>query len=132
MPGPVATQEFWPFGDSSRFRDMHRSLDAVSAPLNIIAELLKFSTVQEKLLEHDAERKLYDACRDAEPRVNKFLSNGDYAGYYQLILGLTPAIEAFFDNVKVDEDGFRKNRLNLIGKAARLLNAAIDTRSLYA
>lgn len=100
--------------------------------LDCIAGQIEFGEVKEELLIDDEERRLFAACKKIEKEAWALLEKGDYANYYPLITSLTKEIDAFLDAVKVDVKDFRKNRLNLVGMAARLLNATFDTRKMYA
>lgn len=72
--------------------------------------------VNPELFENPAERELHDAARAAASKVQSFKRGGKYQEALEVIAGLRPAVDKFFDGVMVmaDKEEVRKNRLSLL------------------
>jgi glycyl-tRNA synthetase beta chain len=75
-----------------------------------------------------AERLLWDESRAAEPGVIRALDTGDYDRAFELLLGLRPAIDKFFDDVLVmdKDERVRTNRLCLLASVRALFGRVAD------
>lgn len=89
--------------------------------------------IDERLFDEKEEHDLYEACRSWKDNELEFALSHDYDSYYNHAVEIAPKVDKFFDNVmvNVEKDSVRENRLNLVRLASGLLNAAVDTRSLY-
>lgn len=107
---------------------------ATAKRLNNIGGKEKLGAINEKLFTADEEKSLYDACMQWAEEGLKFAQTHDYDSYYRRIIALAPKVDSLFDNVMINDEDLtlRKNRLNLVRFALGLLNAAIDTRKMYA
>jgi glycyl-tRNA synthetase beta chain len=73
---------------------------------------------QVDLLREPAEKALYEALAGVLPDAERALAKRDYAGAFARLATLRPAVDAFFDDVMVnDEDpALRANRLALLAQ----------------
>jgi len=73
-------------------------------------------TIKEDKLVIDEEKCLFDEIKEISSKLDKFFEGSDYGGFLSLLAGLSPTIEAFFDEVMVMDDDLevRNNRLNLL------------------
>ena len=78
--------------------------------------------------EADAERSLFSAMRSTAPRVEAEKRAGRYKDALEVIAGLRPAIDQFFDKVMVmaENEDVRKNRLALLSELLRAFSTIAD------
>jgi glycyl-tRNA synthetase beta chain len=74
--------------------------------------------VNTELFESAAERELHSASCAAATKVQSLKRGGKYQEALEVIAGLRPVVDKFFDGVMVmaDKDDVRKNRLSLLGQ----------------
>jgi len=74
--------------------------------------------VTAELLREDAERELHQALLALREQVAAAVTARDYARALDLLAGLKPAVDGFFDRVLVNDldDALRKNRLALLAE----------------
>ncbi|MFD0859634.1 glycine--tRNA ligase subunit beta [Roseovarius aquimarinus] len=81
-----------------------------------------------KFAETDEERALFDALKDAAPRVDAALKSEDFAAVMSALAALRAPIDAFFEAVQVnaENDIVRRNRLNMLGQIRKIGLSAAD------
>lgn len=79
---------------------------------NVTGEL----PVDEKLLEDDAEKALYNALQQVKDKVEQSAASQQYGSVLSTLATLRNVIDAFFDNVMVmaENDAVRQNRLAIL------------------
>ncbi|HVO58830.1 MAG TPA: glycine--tRNA ligase subunit beta [Dongiaceae bacterium] len=84
--------------------------------------------VSPQLFESDAERGLYAAMQSAAPRVNEQKRLGQYKEALEVIAGLRPQVDKFFEQVMVmaEDEAVRKNRLALLAELLREFSTIAD------
>jgi glycyl-tRNA synthetase beta chain len=108
------------------FRDLAQTFKRV---VNIIKKFgPKETLVKPELLASEAERKLLAAVTALEERSKSFLDRGDYLGFLDLVATLRGPVDAFFEQVLVDDpDQALKNaRVALLNRASRLFEQVAD------
>ena len=88
--------------------------------------------VDASLLQEAAEIALAEQVAAIAPAVENKLALGDYTAALSALAGLRAAVDTFFDQVMVnaDEPAIRRNRLVLLQKLHRLMNAVADISRL--
>ncbi|MEI4260609.1 glycine--tRNA ligase subunit beta [Roseovarius sp. D0-M9] len=84
-----------------------------------------------KFSETDEERALFNALKDAAPRIDTALKSEDFAAVMSALANLRAPIDAFFEAVQVNAENqvVRRNRLNMLGQIRKIgLSAADLTR----
>ncbi len=78
--------------------------------------------VEENLLQEEAERTLWAACRRADQEARPLLGDNRYQEALASILLLKEPVDSFFDQVLVmaEDEKLRRNRINLLTGIARL------------
>ena len=81
-----------------------------------------------ELFEHDAERELYRALREAASKVQAEKRAGHYRAALEVIAGLRKTVDRFFDDVLVmaEREEVRKNRLCLLAELLREFSTIAD------
>src|SRR5215467_2714085 len=94
------------------FKRIRKILEKAGAPSG--AE----HSVHAELFESEAERELHSAARTAASRVQTFKRGGKYAEALEVIAGLRPVVDKFFDGVMVmaEQEAVRNNRLSLLAQ----------------
>jgi glycyl-tRNA synthetase beta chain len=108
------------------FRDLAQTFKRV---VNIIKKFgPKETLVTPEALVHDAERDLLAAVAAIEEEAKSFLDKGDYLGLLDRIATLRGPVDAFFDQVLVDDpDPTLKNaRVALLNRASHLFELVAD------
>jgi glycyl-tRNA synthetase beta chain len=84
--------------------------------------------VSPDLFEGEAERSLHAAMHTASPRVNEHKRQGHYKEALEVIAGLRPDVDRFFEQVMVmvEEEAVRKNRLALLAELLREFTTVAD------
>jgi glycyl-tRNA synthetase beta chain len=82
----------------------------------------------EKLLTEATEKLLWQESRKVEPDLDRCLAAHDYRHAFELLLGLRPTIDKFFDDVLVmaKEEDLRANRLRLLAYVRSLFGRLAD------
>lgn len=85
-------------------------------------------TVNEALLQEDAEKVLAKALNDKGAEVAPLFEQADFAGYLQSLSSLRESTDAFFDNVMVmaDDEAVKQNRLALLNQLRNLFLQVAD------
>ncbi|MFI4869890.1 MAG: glycine--tRNA ligase subunit beta [Steroidobacterales bacterium] len=88
--------------------------------------------VAQQLLREDAERELHQALRSLRELVVTAVNARDYARALDLLAGLRPQVDAFFDRVLVNDpdSALRNNRLALLGELRALFCGIADLSRL--
>ena len=108
------------------FRDLAQTFKRV---VNIIKKFgPKELMIKSELLTSGAERDLIGAVAALEEEAKGFLDKGDYLGLLDRIAALRGPVDAFFDQVLVDDpDQSLKNaRVALLNRASRLFELVAD------
>ncbi len=81
-----------------------------------------------KFAETDSERALFAALKKREPQIEAALKAEDFTGAVSEMAGLRPAIDAFFEDVKINAESevLRRNRLNLLSQVRRVCGQVAD------
>ncbi|HPT25094.1 MAG TPA: glycine--tRNA ligase subunit beta [Bryobacteraceae bacterium] len=89
---------------------------------------LRAGDVRIDLLEHEAEKTLYDEVEQLQPQVQACIASRDYIRALQMIATLRPAVDRFFDDVLVNapDPGVRANRLSLLGLILNAFSSVAD------
>ncbi len=94
------------------------------------SETNTFGDVDEKKLQEEEERRLFDALKKTEKTLVGLLENGDYPACLGELAGLREPVDRFFDKVMVmtDDEAIRRNRLALLdalrGQFSRIADVA--------
>jgi glycyl-tRNA synthetase beta chain len=88
--------------------------------------------VDAALLREDAERELHDEMLALRERVTAAVTAHDYARALDLLAGLKPQVDAFFDRVLVNDPELplRNNRLALLAELRALFSGIADLSRL--
>jgi glycyl-tRNA synthetase beta chain len=88
--------------------------------------------VVRELLREEAERELHDALLAIRQPVREAVSAHDYARALDLLAGLKPAVDGFFDRVLVNdpEAALRNNRFALLAELRALFTGIADLSRL--
>lgn len=80
------------------------------------------------LFENDAEKGLYSAVREAASKVKEDKTAGRYREALEIIAGLRPAVDRFFEEVMVmaENEAVRKNRIALLSELLREFTTIAD------
>ncbi len=84
-------------------------------------------TVEESLLEEQAEKALYQSVKTQQEKVAPLFASGDYSSALTSLAGLRDDVDNFFDGVMVmaDDENLKNNRLALLNQLRNLfLNIA--------
>ena len=84
--------------------------------------------VQVELFDHDAERELYSAMREAAAKVQTAKRAGKYQEALEIIAGLRKVVDGFFENVMVmaEDQRIRANRLTLLSDLLKEFTTVAD------
>jgi glycyl-tRNA synthetase beta chain len=90
------------------------------------------AVVDAALLREDAERELHDGMLALRERVTAAVTAHDYARALDLLAGLKPQVDAFFDRVLVNDPELplRNNRLALLAELRALFSGIADLSRL--
>ena len=74
------------------------------------------TVVSADLFKEDAERELYSLFVGVQERMGKLIGRKEYGAALEVMLEMKEPVDSFFDQVMVmaDDEGVRKNRLNLL------------------
>ncbi|MDO6729545.1 glycine--tRNA ligase subunit beta [Marinovum sp. 2_MG-2023] len=81
-----------------------------------------------KFAEEDAEKALFAALDDAEPKIATAMAAQDFEAAMSALAGLRGAVDGFFEAVQVnaDNDLLRRNRLNLLSQIRKSCLSVAD------
>ncbi len=84
--------------------------------------------VNSELFESGAERDLHSSVRAAASKVLSLKRGGKYQEALEVIAGLRPAVDRFFDEVMVmaEKEAVRNNRLALLAELLREFTTVAD------
>lgn len=99
----------WFNEDRSKFVDAYNRI-------NNLTKNVDFIEINEELLKEDEEKNLHNKFVEINEKFNDSLSSENYKEAMNVLNGLVPSIDAFFDNVMVmaEDEKIRQNRLALI------------------
>jgi ABC-type sugar transport system substrate-binding protein len=108
------------------------SFDRAKAKANIEDVMIKNPDLA--LMSEPAEKALLATLDALGPKVTSLVQDEDYTAALKLLAGARAPVDAFFDQVMVmaEEQSVRLNRLALLGKLERLMNAVADISRLAA
>jgi glycyl-tRNA synthetase beta chain len=116
--------------------EFHTLTQTATRPANILAAARKknihavanLPEIDPTLFEHEVEVQLYGALQSLTPQLEALAYRHDYEHIYTLLQGLNEPVNRLFDHVMVmaEEEGLRRNRLNLLACAHRLYLALAD------
>lgn len=91
-------------------------------------------SINESLLQEDAEKVLAKALSEKGSEVAPLFEKGDYEAYLLALSSLRESIDAFFDNVMVmaDDEAVKQNRLALLNQLRNLFLQVADISQLQA
>jgi glycyl-tRNA synthetase beta chain len=94
----------------------------------------KLAAVQPELFREQAERGLHEESRKAARAAGEHKRAGQYREALQVIAGLRPVVDRFFDDVLVmaEEEAVRKNRLTLLAELLREFSTIADFSEIAA
>lgn len=104
------------------FKRIRKILEKAGVPLT------EERHVDPELFESAAERDLHSAVRTAASKVLSLKRGGKYQEALEVIAGLRPAVDRFFDEVMVmaEKEDVRKNRLALLAALLREFTTVAD------
>jgi glycyl-tRNA synthetase beta chain len=107
--------------------DFEDFMTAFNRPNNLAAKTDSLF-VDEGLFSDSSESKLWQAYKDAKELLNEALAAWDYDRAYEILKGLKPTVDEFFDAVlvMVDDPAIRANRLALLKNIAELFKTIGD------
>ena len=90
------------------------------------------SKITEKLLQEDAEKKLYDVLTTLEDKVQSLIYDAKYQDALAELSTLREAVDKFFDDVMVmaDDEKLKNNRIALLNKLHSLFLQIADISKL--
>lgn len=85
-----------------------------------------------KFAEDPAEKALFAALDEAEPKIAAAMDAQDFAAAMSALAGLRGAVDGFFEAVQVnaENDLLRRNRLNLLSQIRKSCLAVADLRRI--
>ena len=90
------------------------------------------STVNEALLQEDAEKALYSALSTLRAEVESMVEDADYQGALNALSSLRTPIDKFFDEVRVmaDDEAVKANRLAILANLRQQFIGIADISQL--
>jgi glycyl-tRNA synthetase beta chain len=111
----------------------HEAAQALAAANKRISNILKkqdqaMSTVDQKLLQENAEKELFKQLQALKEGVAKHFSQGNYLQGLERLAELRPAVDMFFDEVMVmvDDVAVKNNRLALLDQLLQSFRLVAD------
>ncbi|MEK8032032.1 glycine--tRNA ligase subunit beta [Ideonella sp. DXS29W] len=88
--------------------------------------------VKPELFAEAAEKALFEALGDVQPRSAQLFDAGDYTASLKALAALRAPVDAFFDDVMVnaEDPALRANRLALLGRLHAAMNRVADLSRL--
>lgn len=93
----------------------------------------KDSTINDSLLQEDAEKALVAALNEVTPKVNALYDSGDYNKALATLSELKVSVDNFFDKVMVNADdlAIKNNRIAILVNLHDLIGKTADISVLY-
>ncbi len=103
-------------------------ITAYQRAANLAKKASSEAVVDPKLFSDDEEAKLWDALRKVRPEVEAEAMAGRYEQALQILAGLRPRVDAFFDAVLVmaQDEAVRNNRLALLQEVVAAFGHVAD------
>jgi glycyl-tRNA synthetase beta chain len=103
--------------DNSDFKE---NMEALSRVLNISSKADRVIEINAQLFENEYEKTLFEQVKLLETSLNSTLTEENY---YELLISLKPAINAYFDHtmVMVENEELKTNRLSLLASLAEYI-----------
>jgi glycyl-tRNA synthetase beta chain len=100
--------------------DYKENMEALSRVLNIASKASHVTVINNQLFENEYEEKLYKQVQMLETLLRSEITEEHY---YELLVSLKPAINAYFDHtmVMVDNAELKTNRLSMLASLARYI-----------
>jgi glycyl-tRNA synthetase beta chain len=100
--------------------DYKENMEALSRVLNIASKASHVTEINIQLFENEYEETLYKQVQMLETLLRSEITEEHY---YELLVSLKPAINAYFDHtmVMVDNDELKTNRLSMLASLARFI-----------
>ncbi len=122
----------------SAFRELAEA-QSLAAANKRVGNILKKSaagaatTVDERLLSEDAEKKLFATLSSLSETVEPMFDAGDYEQALSQLSSLRDPVDAFFDSVMVmaDDEAIKNNRIALLNTMNQLFLRAADLSRLH-
>jgi glycyl-tRNA synthetase beta chain len=91
-------------------------------------------TVQQNLLQEQAEQGLFTAIEKLKPQVDAAFAGGDFTGTLKSLAHLRDNVDAFFNDVMVmaEDEQLRNNRIALLSNLHGMMNRVADISKLAA
>jgi glycyl-tRNA synthetase beta chain len=110
---------------------------AFKRAVNIIEKQAKdvhVGPVDESLLSEDAERALYQAYQSTSGRIEEAVRSRNYPAALKEITSLKPAVDRFFESVRVlaDDQRLKQNRVSLLAAVGKLFAGIADFSKVQA
>ena len=104
---------------------------AIKRVFNIVKDF-KGKDVDEKLMQQEEEKTLFDDIKTLEEKSGKYVKEKDYSGLMEKIVDIKEDINNFFDNVMVmdKDEAVRNNRLSLLNRLKSIVLNVADFRYL--
>ncbi|WLI88374.1 glycine--tRNA ligase subunit beta [Massilia sp. R2A-15] len=118
------------------FAEMPESASLAAANKRITNILKKaegaIGTVNESLLQEDAEKKLAASVARVRPEVDAAFARGDFTGTLKTLSQLRDDVDGFFNDVMVnaEDPALRNNRLALLSQLHGMMNRVADISKL--
>ncbi|RMX05070.1 glycine--tRNA ligase subunit beta [Corticibacter populi] len=114
--------------------------EALAAANKRVSNILKKAdgevqaTVNQGLLQEEAEKALYAALQAVAPQAQAAYAAGDYTASLQALAALKAPVDAFFDQVMVNAEdaALKANRLGLLKRLQQAMNQVADLSRLAA
>ena len=114
------------------FQD-HEAASALAAANKRISNILRKQDfdggdVDAALLQETAEQELHQQIRELETAVNDCFASASYLEGLELLAGLRPSVDRFFDDVMVmvDDESIKNNRLALLDELLQSFRRVAD------
>jgi len=96
--------------------------------VNIIKKFGERKTLDTNRFQHDEEKALFAAYKEASTHVQDLTQDHDFTGLLNQIVSLKPTVDRFFDEVLVDDpdQDLKDNRLALLTEVSGLFAQVAD------
>lgn len=100
--------------------DFKENMEALSRVLNISSKAGQVKEINTQLFENEYEKTLFEQVQFLDTSLNTMVTEENY---YQLLISLKPAINAYFDHtmVMVENEEIKTNRLSLLTILAKYI-----------
>lgn len=108
------------------------AVEALSRVTNIAVHQDQQATLDPALFEKEQEERLYSIYGQVKEEVPNALAKGEVDEAFQMLSGLAPAIDQYFDHIMVmtEDETMKTNRLAQMGALAELIHSFADFQKL--